>query len=128
MPAKPKPLPTPKGKRRGKRSSGSQWTRAKAEALRERGGLCENCGLAQATDFHHCLIPRQKRFSAWLDNKINGELVCRICHTSGEVDTLEHRKEFHTKQLKRYGKSCEEWMDNLPEKLKITHRLNFATS
>ncbi len=120
---KPKPRrerPAPKRVSRG------AWITAKAQAIVKRGPYCETCKTEYATDGHHCLIPFQKRYAEYLDHEINLELACHYDHMTGDLDTYEHRKEFYLRQVARYGKQAvDAWIESLPEKLKISHRLDF---
>lgn len=97
-----------------------EWIEAKAQIF---PAACPFCG-GQATDAHHALFGRSKRFAAWVDTIYNLEPVCHECHLSGLADTLEHRREFYAKQAKRYGAALREWLERMPAKMSRT-RLDF---
>ena len=86
--------------------------------FQRRGWLCENCRKNRATDLHHCLFRRMKRYPE-LNHEINFECLCHECHLQGYGDTLDHRRVFYTRQVNRYGYDVVmEWLDGLPFKIK----------
>lgn len=97
----------------------------KQQIVDERGPLCE-CGCGEiGHDLHHCLIPRQKRYRAWLDAKENFMLANHAEHLRGDFDTWEWRCWFWKMQCKRYGREhMQGWIDSLPAKLR--HRIDFV--
>ena len=84
--------------------------------IQKRGNMCEYCHSRPATDRHHALERRQKRYPE-LDNEVNIESVCHACHMSGILDTSEHALSFALKQIKRGFDVCG-WYDSLPLKVK----------
>ena len=90
--------------------------------IQTRGNRCENCGVTFTYDNfcerHHCIVKRRKGNAA-LDEPVNIELVCHNCHTSGRVDSFEHRQEFAMRQMNR-GYDVKAWVESLnlkaPEK------------
>jgi hypothetical protein len=71
-----------------------------------------------ATDLHHALIRRDKRFKA-LDVEENYMLVCHYCHMMGYVDARSVIDWFWTVQCNRYGEAhMRAWLDSLPLKIK----------
>jgi hypothetical protein len=89
--------------------------------INERGNACEVCGnpdYSRPLERHHCIVRRSKNHPEF-DEPINIELVCRICHQSGVVDSFEHRYEFAMRQINR-GYPVKEWYESLslraPEK------------
>lgn len=88
-----------------------------------KGGLCE-CGCGKpGHDFHHCLIPRNKRFPE-LNCKENYALVNHDEHISRKFDNQTWRKFFWQAKCKQYGEThMLEWVNSLPDKLR--HRLDF---
>lgn len=90
----------------------------KERLLRERGHYCEHCFGRLATDLHHCLFNRDKRFPE-LDCAENYMIVCHECHMSGEVDATAIRQKFWQTQYKRYGYDhMKAWANGLPFKIK----------
>ena len=90
----------------------------KERLLVQRGGVCEHCYARQATDLHHCLIRRDKRFPQ-LNTEENYMIVCHECHMSGIVDAKVVRDKFWKTQCRRYGaEHMQDWLDNLPMKVK----------
>jgi hypothetical protein len=80
--------------------------------------VCEWCGRRTATQRHHALIRRDKRFP-FLDHEYNLILVCPECHISGVVDSKDARRVFWTKLCNRYGEfAMLDWLDSLPLKVK----------
>lgn len=90
----------------------------RALLFQRRGRVCEICRKRAATDLHHCLLRRDKR-KPELNNEINYQCLCHICHMQGLGDTLENRRIFFTRQVERYGYlTVMDWLDSLPLKLK----------
>jgi len=81
----------------------------------QRGWFCENCGYPtdryNRPERHHCIIRRNKNRPEF-DEEINIELVCHRCHTSGIVDSFEHRQEFAMRQINR-GYDVKSWVESL---------------
>ena len=97
----------------------------KQKIIDERGPFCESGSGKIGHDLHHCLIPRQKRYRAWLDTPENLMLVNHYDHIAGTFDTWQWRCKFWQMQCKRYGlEHMEAWIDGLPAKLK--HRIDFV--
>jgi len=82
----------------------------------QRRTRCEHCGVATATQLHHAIIRRDKRYPE-LDCEENLMPVCDGCHMSGKVDTQEVRIAFWRAQEKR-GYDMVNWYKNLPFKTK----------
>ena len=97
----------------------------KQQIIDKRGPYCESGSGKIGHDLHHCLIPRQKRYRAWLDTPENLMLVNHYDHIAGTFDTWQWRCKFWQMQCKRYGlEHMETWIDSLPAKLK--HRIDFV--
>ena len=97
----------------------------KQKIIDERGPFCESGSGKIGHDLHHCLIPRQKRYRAWLDTPENLMLVNHYDHIAGVFDTWQWRCKFWQMQCKRYGRErMERWIASLPPKLK--HRIDFV--
>jgi hypothetical protein len=81
--------------------------------------FCEYCGIRAATDGHHCLIHRMKKFKE-LGLPQNIMWVCNQCHLhNGELNSWEFRVRFWDTQCDRYGKeTMVEWLNTLPLKIK----------
>ena len=96
----------------------------KGKLFKERGRFCE-CGCRhEAHDAHHALIHRMKKYPE-LDCEENIILVNHYEHIARTFDTLEWRRFFWKRQVKRYGKEhMEAWLARLPDKLK--HRKDFV--
>ena len=84
--------------------------------IETRGSVCEYCHSRIATDRHHALEHRQKRYPE-LDNEINISFVCHACHMSGILDTSDYALSFAVMQIKR-GYNLLAWYDLLPLKVK----------
>jgi hypothetical protein len=70
---------------------------------------CERCG-RPATQWHHCLVRRNKRHPEY--NAIyNLEHLCVSCHE--HKGGYEERRAFYNRQANRYGVSFVEWWDSL---------------
>ena len=96
----------------------------KQKIIDERGPLCESGSGKVGHDLHHCLIPRQKRYRAWLDVPENLMLANHQDHIRGDFDTWQWRCKFWAMQCKRYGRAhMLEWIGGLPVKLK--NRIDF---
>ena len=97
----------------------------KQQIIDERGPWCESGSGKIGHDLHHCLIPRQKRFSTWLDVPENLVLVNHYDHIDGKFDTLEWRRGFWRVLCKRYGEPrMTAWLNGLPYKLR--YRIDFV--
>jgi hypothetical protein len=83
--------------------------------INERGAFCEMCGCSPSYgnpfERHHAIVKRRKGNAA-LDEPVNIELVCHICHASGVVDSFEHRQEFAMRQVNR-GFDVKAWYESL---------------
>jgi hypothetical protein len=97
---------------------------------RERGPLCEYCHKREAEQRHHALIPSIKRWYEILTVPENLMQACAYCHTGICVlDSYEVRQWFWGVQCKRYGVDhMEDWVHSLPDKLRISGRLDFVES
>ena len=84
-----------------------------------RGWYCEYCHLRRATQKHHALFGRMKRYPE-LDAEENMMIVCPDCHTGKELlDTQEVREWFWKIQCERYGLDhMLAWIKSLPLKVK----------
>lgn len=87
------------------------------DLIQTRGELCEVCGLDKATDAHHCIEMRQKRYMKELTVAENLEAVCHKCHMEGRADSAEHAIEFAKRQVER-GYDILRWYNSLPMKTK----------
>ena len=81
--------------------------------------ICEHChqhcGGRGGPESNHCLVPDRKRYGSQVDEAINKELVCHICHQEEEVHTFVHRVAFKRKQEDRYGvKRVDGWLRSIP--------------
>jgi len=88
---------------------------------KERGDLCECCGIRKGEEAHHCLYRRDRRVtSGVLEEKFNLQLVCRECHhKTGLADSYENRVKFWSDQCKRYGRDVmTEWHSRVPYRIK----------
>lgn len=86
--------------------------------VEKRGLFCEVCGARLGTELHHCLYHRRKGVAA-LDVPENLELLCRVCHQNGVVNSWKHRVEFYLRQCGTYGtQHMEDWNAALPLKKK----------
>jgi hypothetical protein len=96
---------------------------------RERGALCEWCHKRQAEQRHHALIPSLKRWYDILTVPENLMQACAYCHTGICVlDAWEVKRWFWGVQCKRYGVDhMTDWVESLPDKLKVSGRLDFVT-
>jgi hypothetical protein len=90
----------------------------KAAILAKRGSMICDCGCGkQGHDLHHAFIGRKKGFIE-LDDERNLVLVNHDEHIAGKFDTLEWRKKFWTRQLKRYGLvRMNAWICELPTRM-----------
>ena len=91
----------------------------KQDLIRKRNYVCEYCHIRPATDLHHALISRMKRYPE-LDCEENYMVACAFCHTGKELlDTQQVREWFWGVQVNRYGHAhMLEWIKNLPLKVK----------
>ena len=99
----------------------------KQALIDDRGSFCERCvfqaGYPGGLEVHHCLIHRSKRFPQ-LDDPMNCQLLCRTCHSSGEVNGHPWRVKFLRSQHEKYKRddvTVYNWFINLPEKLQRTN-------
>jgi hypothetical protein len=77
---------------------------------------CNICG-KPATDRHHCLIGRSKRYPI-LNHPFNLEPLCRSCHSMGLVNSYDHRKQFFEQRVREFGSEFRDWWESLPVKVK----------
>ena len=68
------------------------WQIAKYHALMHQNRrTCEICGFSAATDAHHAIVKRDKRFKV-VDNICNLQMVCHECHMEGKADAEENKE------------------------------------
>ena len=72
------------------------WQRAKLRAYNANRYTCEICGWDRATDAHHSLVHRDKRFPV-VDNYANLMMVCHTCHMEGKAEDKQRAVEIAIK-------------------------------
>jgi len=101
------------------------------ELRRERGPMCEKCGIREAVERHHALIHDVKRFHEQLTCKENIMQACDVCHR-GEcvLNGYDMRVWFWGVQCERYGKKyMKRWITKLLAdcpKLEYSRRIDFV--
>jgi hypothetical protein len=78
--------------------------------LKERGPLCEHCGIRRWTDLHHCLVHDSKRLHVLVTVLVNLMCVCRKCHPY--LNGHEVRVKFARLQIER-GYDVVKWYQGL---------------
>lgn len=82
----------------------------RAELIKERGDLCEHCGIRRWTEAHHCLVHDSKRLHALVTVPVNLMCVCRKCHPY--LNGHEIRRAFALRQIER-GYDVVKWYQGL---------------
>lgn len=91
------------------------WAQISARKL-ENHPLCKICGIRNATQLHHGIIWRMKKFKKWIDVEENGIELCNTCHDGAQnYDTAQLVWDIN---LARYGaKRMKAFVNNLPFKI-----------
>lgn len=87
----------------------------RAELLKERGPLCEHCGVREWQDCHHVLVHDSKRLHKQVTVPENLMCVCRECHPY--LNGHEVRRDFRDRQVNR-GYDIRGWYNSLDMKIK----------
>ena len=85
--------------------------------LRIRKYRCEARGLhciKLASQRHHGLVRRSRRYNKQLNVLINYQAVCHVCHTeTGYADSKENHEKFEQMQRDRYGADVDTFYEML---------------
>lgn len=90
---------------------------------KDRGLMCEACGVRTWTELHHCLVHDNKKLHKALTCEENLMAVCNSCHS--HLNGHEVRYKFALKQIER-GYDIKEWYNNLNMKTKESWLLNIG--
>lgn len=96
----------------------SRWERAKRKALKEGRLYCEVRGCTnRATQAHHAIVKRDRRFSHDVDHLYNVQMVCWKCHMGGLTDTLPNFERALKASVARYGRdNMIDWLEGFSPK------------
>jgi 5-methylcytosine-specific restriction endonuclease McrA len=85
--------------------------------MKEQKGVCCNCGrdlYNTGYHVHHCCYTRDVRFSKWLDQIFNLELICPKCHANhGRLSNLSARQKAWKRKIEM-GYEMQKWADSIP--------------
>lgn len=81
------------------------------QLIDERGRFCEVCHARVATEAHHVIYHRRKGKPEY-DHPANLCLICRACHSTGNVNSRAFKVEWYRMQKMR-GYDMDGWLDSL---------------
>lgn len=81
-----------------------------------------------ASQAHHVLFGRDKRFKAWLDNPLNAQPACDACNAGTKIADNWTNARMHFESMVRnpsLKKRLIDWLENAPPKKKLSDKWKY---